>query len=82
MSLALDSKNAEDTAALATALRRDLGLAEGVSARIELPNEAVSGLSVHEGSDAVMIRFSPADTPHPSTLTELFGGLEHLVSGQ
>ncbi len=80
--MALDSKNSENTAALAAALRRDLGLTEGAAARVELPSEAVSELSVREGTDAVTVRFSPADTPHPSTLTNLFGGLSQLVSGE
>ncbi|AFO55794.1 hypothetical protein NJ7G_0539 [Natrinema sp. J7-2] len=82
VSMALDSKNSENTAALAAALRRDLGLTEGVAARVELPSEAGSELSVREGIDAVTVRFSPADTPHPSTLTDLFGGLSQLVAGE
>lgn len=82
VSLGLDSKNSENTAALAATLRRDIGLTEGVSARIDLPSEAISKLSVLEGSDAVTVRFPSADTPPPSTLTELFGGIAQLVSGE
>jgi hypothetical protein len=80
VSLLFDSTDSASTATLVDALRADLGLEDGVSARIDLPSEAVSALSVREGDDAVTVRLAPDDTPHPSTLTDLLGGLSQLVS--
>ncbi|MCF2240120.1 hypothetical protein KI372_01430 [Halobacterium salinarum] len=78
VSMTLDSQ--VPTTTLAAALRRDLGLAGAAAARVDLPSDAVSALSVHEEADAVAVQFSPADRPRHGTLTDLFCSLSQLVT--